>query len=168
MTRADSALLRELRLRALADSPQAFGSSYAREAAYTDEEWLAGIERFCDPSRGAGFVADDGDGRACGLVGCIRDDELRDEDETERGIIISMWTAPEVRRRGVGTRLLAAAEAWASDRGLAELRLRVHEANVAARDLYRRAGFRETGDWDPFPNHPGGRNLYMAKRLERG
>ena len=163
MTRADGGLLRELRLRALADSPQAFGSSYEREAAFTDDEWRAGIERFCDPSRGVGFVAED-EGRACGLVGCIRDDELRD-DESERGLIISMWTAPEVRRRGVGTRLLAAAEAWARERGLAELRLRVHEANHAALDLYLRAGFRETGDWDPFPNHPGGRNLHMMRRL---
>ena len=30
---------RELRLRALADSPDAFGSTYEREAARTDAEW---------------------------------------------------------------------------------------------------------------------------------
>jgi ribosomal protein S18 acetylase RimI-like enzyme len=167
MAAGDLALLREVRLRALAESPQAFGSSYAREAAFSDEKWRAGLERYCDPARGIGLLALD-EGRVCGLVGCIREDEIRDEDDTERGLIISMWTAPEVRRRGVGAQLLGAAESWAREHGLAEIRLRVHEHNAPALELYRRAGFHETGEWDPFPNEPGGRNLYMAKRLQAG
>ncbi len=45
------------------------------------------------------------------------------------------------RRRGIGTRLLAAAEAWARDQDARRIELRVDEENVAAVALYRRHGF---------------------------
>ena len=39
ITEHDPALLRETRLRALSDTPQAFSSTYAREIAFSQSEW---------------------------------------------------------------------------------------------------------------------------------
>jgi len=45
------------------------------------------------------------------------------------------------RRRGVATALVRAAEEWASQRGLADVRLDVYEFNAGARQLYEGLGY---------------------------
>ncbi|GAA2760563.1 GNAT family N-acetyltransferase [Actinopolymorpha rutila] len=46
------------------------------------------------------------------------------------------------RRRGVGLQLMQQLETWARDQGAATVTLNVHDQNSAARELYRRRGFR--------------------------
>jgi RimJ/RimL family protein N-acetyltransferase len=58
---------------------------------------------------------------------------------------IGMAVAREWRGRGVGSALLAAAVAWARERGLHKLSLAVFAHNEAAIALYRRFGFVEEG-----------------------
>ena len=41
VTPADWEVMREIRLAALQEAPYAFGSTYAREASFTQEQWLA-------------------------------------------------------------------------------------------------------------------------------
>jgi GNAT superfamily N-acetyltransferase len=48
------------------------------------------------------------------------------------------------RRRGIGRRLLAAAEAWAVGRGVGKLRVRSRTSRTDAKLLYERLGFRQT------------------------
>ena len=55
--------------------------------------------------------------------------------------LYSIATAPEVSRRGIGTALLAAAEAATIARKRVVLRLEVHEKNATAIDRYRKAGY---------------------------
>jgi ribosomal protein S18 acetylase RimI-like enzyme len=43
VTPDDWETLRDVRLTALQESPYAFGSNYAREAAFTEEQWLGRI-----------------------------------------------------------------------------------------------------------------------------
>jgi hypothetical protein len=66
--RADEGLrLREVRLRALADAPTAFGSSLAREQAFAESTWH---ERAADGAAGSDrvtFVAEEA-GRLVGLA----------------------------------------------------------------------------------------------------
>ena len=75
----------------------------------------------------------------CGFLILLRD--LPDEvTMTEQAFVAYMAVEPQVRRRGVGAALLAAAEDIARADGLAFLSLMVTEDNVAARELYGRFG----------------------------
>lgn len=130
------AAARALRLRALADSPDAFASTLERELALDDAVFRTRLESA--PT----FFADDG-GELVGSVTVI-------EDRHEPGgrEIAGMWVAPEARRRGVGADLLRAALAWAADDGAAHVALWVADGNDAARRLYERLGFVDTGQRD--------------------
>ena len=82
----------------------------------------------------------------------------------------------ELRSRGIGSRLLAFAEARVRERGLAKLGLAVGVENLAALALYARRGY-QLADLDPYDvslryvDHDGGLNVetercfYMVKRL---
>jgi ribosomal protein S18 acetylase RimI-like enzyme len=59
--------------------------------------------------------------------------------------VLGMGVVPEVRGRGVGTRMLAATLAGADARGLRRAELVVRADNHAAIALYRRFGFVEEG-----------------------
>jgi ribosomal protein S18 acetylase RimI-like enzyme len=59
--------------------------------------------------------------------------------------LYSIAVAPHMGGRGVGTKLLAAAEAAALARGCRAIRLEVHVTNHAALARYRKSGYREFG-----------------------
>lgn len=59
--------------------------------------------------------------------------------------LYSLATAPEARGQGVGSALLAAADAAARRRGCRALKLEVRTDNDAAIRLYERHGFRRAG-----------------------
>jgi [ribosomal protein S18]-alanine N-acetyltransferase len=63
-------------------------------------------------------------------------------DEAE---LLTLAVAPEVRRQGVATALLARAMAEARAQAACAMILEVAIGNIAARDLYQRAGFTEIG-----------------------
>lgn len=151
-------LFREVRLRALRDSPSAFGSTYAKESALSDAEWLHRAERW-DGERGIGFLAVDG-GAGCGIAGCFLE-----EAKASRAHLISMWTAPSHRRQGVGSMLVAAIQDWAREHGADALCLMVTSGNDAAIEFYRRLGFACTGRTAPYPNDPALIEYEMAKPL---
>lgn len=129
----DQARLREVRLRALRDTPDAFWATYESEAAFPAEKWAEWLR---DP-HAQWWVAATGDGVDVGLL-CGRLEES--------GVhLVSMWVAPEARGAGVGSRLVDEAVAWARAAGAAEVRLWVVDANHAARALYARKGFVPSG-----------------------
>ncbi|MFJ8910827.1 GNAT family N-acetyltransferase [Amycolatopsis sp. NPDC102389] len=134
---ADLEVFREVRLRALTDTPENYGSVAAAESAQSDEEWLAKL------AGDAWFAAFD-DGRVVGLVaGRARDDGW---------ILYSMWVAPEARGQGLGTRLMGEVRSAAEDDGAREVWLHVAEDNDRARRLYLKLGFLATGELEPMPN----------------
>lgn len=61
--------------------------------------------------------------------------------------LYSIATAPAARGRGIGARLLAAAEDVARERGCRALRLEVRVDNPNAIALYERAGYRRIGHY---------------------
>ena len=58
-----------------------------------------------------------------------------------RGFIDELYVDPASRRGGVGRRLLAAAEAWLTERGMAHVELKVDVANVPTRRFWKDMGF---------------------------
>jgi GNAT superfamily N-acetyltransferase len=137
LTPDDWPVWRELRLAALAEAPQAFGSRLADWQGDGDRE-VRWRDRLSIP--GSHNLVALADGEPAGMASGIPDDEP--------GVakLISMWVSPAARGRGVGDRLLAAVEQWARQAGAGALKLLVYEGNANARALYRRAGFTETGE----------------------
>jgi ribosomal protein S18 acetylase RimI-like enzyme len=136
-------LLRDVRLAALTEAPQAFGSSYAREAPFTEEQWRGRLSS----ERSVTFFAEAAAGTApAGLAGVYVKDGAAD--------LVSMWVRPSARGLGVGRALVAAAADWAKAREHDALYLWVTEANAAARGLYGRCGFTATGRRQPLPSNP--------------
>jgi RimJ/RimL family protein N-acetyltransferase len=157
ITPDDATALRDVRLAALADTPIAFGSTHAREVAFTDDVWE---ERAAGGSTGtdrATFFAVDDDGTIVGIVGGFRDPVDHHLD------LVSMWTSPPVRRRGVGRALVEAVLDWAGDE---PVRLGVTSGNEAAIALYRAMGFVETGHVEPHPWSPDHTELVMVRQVQ--
>jgi len=73
-------------------------------------------------------------------------------DEAE---ILTLAVRPEVRRRGLGAHLVAAAAARAAALGAERLFLEVAQDNAAARGLYARSGFVEVGRRRGYYARPG-------------
>jgi hypothetical protein len=67
IARLNVLLFKEVRLRALEDSPGAFGSTYAKESQFADSEWMQRVERW-NGETGTGFLAMAA-GVACGIAG---------------------------------------------------------------------------------------------------
>jgi ribosomal protein S18 acetylase RimI-like enzyme len=139
----DWELFREIRLRSLADSPDAFGSTLEREQPFTEDDWR---RRLTGPVY---VVADPGPVAVGGLF---------DND----GVLTvwGMWTDPAHRGRGHARRILDAL--IAPD---VEAELHVNTANAAARTAYERYGFVGTGDLEPL--RPGSEQQMERMVLRR-
>ena len=82
--------------------------------------------------------------------------------EPETVLIYSVAVHPDLQGRGLGHRLLALAEEQALQAGYRKIRLYTNEHFVENIELYRRAGYLETGRED----YLGSQLVHMAKRLE--
>ena len=132
------ATLRTVRLAALADAPEAFGSTIARELAFGEAEWRDRA------ATAPNFIAWNED-EPVGLVTVIcrhNDDGTGSPLEWE---LVSMWVSPDARGSGA-TDLLVATVAGVVRAGSGqEVTLWVADGNDRARAFYLRAGFRPTG-----------------------
>ena len=144
----EGAVLRDVRLAALADAPSAFASTYAQESLLTSEDWAdRASAASAGPERATFFaVADDA---IVGLVGAYRP-----ELASPRIGLVSMWTHPVARRTGVGRLLIGAVLDWARAYGGQTVELWVTRGNVGAENLYRAMGFVAAREYQPLPSDP--------------
>ena len=133
--------LRDIRLQALRDAPDAFGSSYARDAALPAAEWRRRA------IRDGSFFAFLPEVTPAGLAGGYQE---------EPGVVelVSMFVRPQARGRGVGEALVDAVIGWARQRDAVSVHLWVTETNKSARTLYERRGFTVTPERQPLPSNP--------------
>lgn len=145
--------MRELRLRALRDSPDSFSPLAEDVAQEGDEYWRRGARAFGSSEHASLFLAER-DGDAVGLVSATAAAGV--------GYIGSMWLEPAARGAGLGRALLDAACASLRARGCSRLVLSVTETNAAAIALYQSAGFSLTGESKPLRAGSTLRNLEMV------
>jgi GNAT superfamily N-acetyltransferase len=158
--RADEVeMFRAFRLRALAESPDSFSDTVVAAEA---RPWGAWVNRVAENAAGIVSVlmvaVDASSGAWLGITGSFF-------EEPGSGVadIVSVWVAPEARRRGLARRLLDAASDWAYSREAKQLRLWVTETNSRARSLYENAGFVPTGETATLPSNPALRELEMTR-----
>jgi len=85
------------------------------------------------------------DDAAVGIAGTFRG---------ERWMVFTMWVDPTHRGHGIGRAFLDVIVAYVRARNATELYLDVTDGNDAARALYQRYGFVDTGEHEPLPSHP--------------
>jgi ribosomal protein S18 acetylase RimI-like enzyme len=134
---------RDVRLRALHESPDAFGSTFEIESVRPDHIWAARVSEASCSGDDAPFFAVD-EGKVFGLAWC-----KLDPNDPGLANIFQMWVAPELRGRGAGRELLRAVFAWAKDKGVRRVRLGVTVGNSPAYLLYARLGFVPVGEPEP-------------------
>lgn len=132
-----------LRLNALRDSPDSFGSTYVAESVHAEHFWMERIEAACASQTDRVLFAER-EGQACGLVWC-----KLSASEPAVADIYQMWVAPSARGLRAGFGLLDAAVKWAKSRQVACVRLGVTLTNEAAVRLYKNYGFVPSGEPEP-------------------
>jgi ribosomal protein S18 acetylase RimI-like enzyme len=140
LTEEDLDALWNLRLRALQDNPEAFGSTHEETQQRGKESYQ---QRLRQPHAETFYLGAFEDERLVGMVGFFRESGTKGQ---HKGYIISMYVAPEQRGRGIGKALVAEAIAQARTvPGIDQLLLAAVTTNTAARQLYRSLGFEVYG-----------------------
>lgn len=140
----DWPMWRSLRLAALEEAPDAFGSTLSDWSGTgdTEERWRSRLEGV------AHNVVAELDGDLVGMVSA----SAPDDGDVE---LLSMWVAPAARGKGVGDALVSHVHGWAREVGAKRVFLDVRSANPHAISLYERHGFVDagpaTGPGDPHP-----------------
>ena len=146
-TEHDWDVVRALRLAALADSPDAFDSSLAREESRPEQDWRAALR---EGGQRLAWLDDWLDDRRDGRpVGMARGARHRDEHH-----LVGMWVSPAARGSGAAGALVDAVVGWAREQAAPRLYLWVVGDNEAATRLYRGRGFAPTGRVQPLPTRP--------------
>jgi ribosomal protein S18 acetylase RimI-like enzyme len=139
---------RNVRLAALAESPEMFSSTLAREQAFDEAEWRRRA------ARPVTFLASAGDVDV-GIAGVY--------EFGGRWWVMGMWVAPHARGAGVVEALVNACECVVQDAGATTVTLCVMADNPRAHRAYGRLGFTFTGEREQ--GRDGTDELLMTKSL---
>jgi ribosomal protein S18 acetylase RimI-like enzyme len=174
----DWAAVREIRLAALAQAPDAFASTLEREQAFDEGEWRRRLEQtayfgawdarpeagltglvatFPEPAAqpadlsgtagtGTAGTGTAGTGTAGTGTGTARTNTARTGPAGSAWHLVAMWVSPGHRGQGIADRLVAAVCDLARARGGTQVALWVADANPRAQAVYRRLGFRPSGE----------------------
>lgn len=140
-TRVEWARVRDLRLRSLAEAPDAFGSTLERERRLVEPDWIEWIEGWPGAANVL-FVAE----RDEEWIGMAVGSRTSDEADAH---LYGMWVDPAWRGTGVGARLVGEVLAWARSWGSRAVIVGVTETNDGAAGFYEHLGFADTGERYP-------------------
>jgi RimJ/RimL family protein N-acetyltransferase len=163
--------IRDLRLRAVTDTPIAFLETREEVLAVDEDGWRTRVRRnVAEDSTQVVAIADDG--RWIGSMVCFVSEGspgyvTEPRPGPRRANLVGVFVDPDWRGdAGVTDALLAGIGRWvAEDKGLAELFLHVSAENPRAIRSYLKRGFRETGVVDTVPDRPDDREVEMVATL---
>jgi len=125
---------RDLRLMALKQEPEAFGSSYEEEINLPETEWRKRTHNALFATEGSLIV---------GMIGVIFGNRIKTGHVAS---IVSFFVLPEYRKRGIGKELLEAAIGRArGNPQVLKVELFVNPVQAQAVRLYEKNGFRTAG-----------------------
>jgi len=125
--------LRDLRLRSIADAPDAFGQPLSEAQGRPESEWHRSARQSSHGDGRTWLIAETDDG----AVGLVQGRKRRPATL----LLFSMWVDPSVRRQRVGRSLIESLEAWARGWDATETILWAYGGNAAAIRFYRDLGF---------------------------
>jgi GNAT superfamily N-acetyltransferase len=133
---------RNMRLCALQDSPDAFGSTYEESSRIHDTEWVDRLERVTAKTDFP--VKATADGIFAGMAWA-----KIESSNLDIARLYQMWVALEFRGKGIGKALLLAAIDWSKSRRAKAMQLGVTCGDSPARRLYESEGFVSAGGIEP-------------------
>ena len=148
-------ILRDVRLRALKDSPGAYFSDYEVEASWTEASWRSSF------GQSQWIVARDRE-QVIGVARSVRvDGRPADERHVE-----SVWVDPNARRTGVLRAILR--HATEVEPEVTDWLVWVVDDNVQALSVYDHLGFRLTGERQPLVDGSGRTEIRLRFRNRHG
>jgi len=154
----DASLLREVRIRALTDSPGAFGGTLEQEQANPQQHYQESAARFAVSDVTTKFLLFS-ENRLMGTIGAFFQSGADDVV-----YLCAMWVDPMFRRRGAGRELVRVAITWGRKRGATVFKAWVSDENVIGRSFWQGAGFAPTSQTQPLPSNPAvSETLYVCR-----
>ncbi|WP_280335670.1 GNAT family N-acetyltransferase [Nocardia wallacei] len=144
--------LRDIRLRALADAPHAFGATLREAQARTELQWRA---RLVDRTQFLATVSSE----SVGVVAVALD------PDPHTAHLMSMWVDPAHRGGPVADALIQAVIDRATTWRCTRLRLEITNGNHRAENAYARHGFARTGRNGPLDTDQSRSEFGMALTL---
>ena len=139
LTPTDAVEFVSIRLRGLAECPEAFPSTYDEESSTP----LTEIEHRLQPNPGTVIFGAFAGTTLCAVVGLQRESMVK---LAHKALIWGVYVVPEFRTRRTGTRILGHALNHAmAVMGTRQVNLGVNTTNLAAFSLYKKLGFTEYG-----------------------
>jgi ribosomal protein S18 acetylase RimI-like enzyme len=138
LTHADLPAFRTIRLEALLNHPEAFGSSFEEEAPLD----LTGFARLVSEQPPGAMFGGFAGRELAGIAGLFVPPRLK---QRHKGTVVSVYVRPAHRGTGLAREIMRAVIAAGRDAGLTLLQLTVTVGNESARRLYLGLGFRTYG-----------------------
>ncbi len=125
---------KKLRIEALQNAPESFGSAYEEEITYSENDWESGLKK--SDIFGA-FVNDK-------LVGSAGFYTLNMLKQKHKGVLFGMYITPQHRGKGIANTLVETVILHAQSRVM-QLHATCVTSNTSAIELYQKHGFKIYG-----------------------
>lgn len=156
----DGELFRSVRLKALLESPEAFGSTYEAACARDHGSWEEQIQSTVDGvDRNTRLAFSRGE--------CVGIAAIYREPQAPSGDLIMMWVEPGFRGTQVAGKLVSALLDWARSSGFEAVGLGVNTTNERAIRFYKAQGFQLTGETFDVDPDRSLRGIRMTKKLRQ-
>jgi ribosomal protein S18 acetylase RimI-like enzyme len=133
---------RDLRLRALKEDPQAFGSSYRKSLEYSPMEWQRRLKNAMEEKTDWLVFAKD-ENKLVGMMGAYIDKEGPSDIAT----IVSVYVPSEERGKGISKMLMQELlKRISNNENIRKAKLGVNKKQIAAVGLYNSFGFKNVGE----------------------